>query len=441
MINRNHIAKAHVALFFLQIVMILLNASHVTAQSTTRKARAAQSKPVEITPLKCKQRVVPDFLWGVTVTTVEKIPEITSALADFKSAFPDLKPNELPPIMVRIVFDPSSRGDFEESLRQYQVAVANISEHSYVLGMIADSYDWHPYTTPESESSTSGHNNYPSRMKRFVEAMGDCVQVWEIGNEVNGEWTGWEGEPDKRDPRLPDMREKIGKQITQAFNVVRDFNQGVPEASRKQTAITILYNNDGSEHCYTLPQYEMYDWARKYIDPVVRENIDYVLLSYYENKMDCPGLKQDALTFVNVFKNLAARTMFPNAKMGFGEVGYKATCPENVKKRPNDNKCIVGDSRCRPNKMCIGQAAYIRKYYQTLTTEIRTLLACERLNKRNEKLPNFIGGYFYWFFNQDMTGRTEKGDSSNQQRNRGILKEAMPNQAKEQPPRCLVNPP
>jgi hypothetical protein len=368
---------------------------------------------------------VPDFVWGVTATSVGNIAEITSALADLKSAFPNLKPDELPPVMVRVVFDPSkSKEEFEDTLRSYQTAVWEISKHAFVLGMVVDSYGWYPYVTPESESSTSGHNNYPSRMKQFLEAMGDCVQVWEIGNEVNGEWTGWKSEPNKREPGLPDMRDKIRRQITQAFKVVQKFNEGAPEASRKKTAITLLYNSEGSRNCYTIPEYEMFDWAGK-IDREVRENVNYVLLSYYENQEDCPGLKQDAAAFIETFKHLAQEDMFPKAKMGFGEVGYKASCPKNRKdfeddKRPDDNKCIFGDPRCNPDRMCIGQEAYIRKYYGTLNTEIKA-----GLNKPGEKLPGFVGGYFYWYFNWDMVGRNKRGDDSNQKRNRGVLKDLM----------------
>jgi hypothetical protein len=407
-----------------------LGASHLVNGHPT-----ARDKVSEIIPLRCTPQRVPDFIWGITLTQISNTSEITSALADLRSSFPKLKPNDLPPIMVRVVFDPSkSEEDFIDSVRNHQIAISNISKYTYVMGTIADSYDWYPYTSPESDKSTSGHNNYRSRTEQLVRAMGDCVQVWEIGNEVNGEWTGWkEGHVPDDQGRLSNMRDKIKNQITDAFKVVQEYNSKLPPISRKKTAITLLYNSDGPEGnrrtCYQKGEYEMRLWAKNYIDTPVRENIDYVLISYYENQKDCPGLMQDAGTFISNFKALASKEMFPTAKMGFGEIGYKETCPKDDNKRADNKDCIFGKPRCSTDRICIGQQAYIRKYYQTLNIEIRSGFASARLQKPKVALPDFIGGYFYWFFVQDMTGKNKLGETQNQERNRNALKDAMSNPA------------
>lgn len=209
------------------------------------------------------------------------------------------------------------------------------------------------------------------------------------------------------------MSEKIKRQITEAFKVVQKYNNGAPQNIRKKTAITLFYNNDGVRKCWEMADYEIRAWAKSYIDPEVRANVDYVLLSYYENEGDCPELDQEPQTFIDNFKVLSAADMFPKARMGLGEVGYRMKCPKDSKERPDNKNCIAGDPRCPAEKRCIGQASYIRKYYQTLNGKIVA------------GLPNYFGGYFYWYFNSDMTGQNKAGDRSNQERNRSILKEAM----------------
>lgn len=439
----NNNLQSIIPLKVLLIAMVLVSAISANAQSTkssqkrdgTRRGGSNASVRVDapdITPLRCESREIPNFIWGLTATKVTNISDITSALMDLRTAFPTLKPDELPPIMVRVVFDPSkSEEEFTDSVRSYQNAISSISKYSYVMGTIADSYDWYPYTSKTSDASTSGHNNYRWRAEKLIRAMGDCVQVWEIGNEVNGEWTGWKkGHVPSDASKLSDMRDKIGHQIMDAFKVVQAYNSEVAPASRKRMSITLLYNSDGPKDdrrtCYDKPEYEMRSWTTKYIDKEVRDSVDYVLLSYYENKGDCPGLKQDATTFIANFKALAADGMFPKAKVGFGEVGYKETCPkDNDEKRADSKECILGKPKCPPDRICIGQEQYIIKYYQKLNDDIMAGLTDTQARKLDGTLLEFIGGYFYWFFVQDMTGRNNSGESTGQERNRNALKKAM----------------
>lgn len=408
---------------------LLLAAIFLLCAHAATARPSARGQAPDVTPLQCTPREVPDFIWGLTATNVEHVGDMTAALTDLRTAFPQLAPGELPPIMVRVVFDPSKNAaEYQDSLKHYQDAVAAISQHAYVLGTIADSYDWYPYVTPASDASASGQNNYRRRTEQLVRAMGDCVQVWEVGNEVNGEWTGWKdgntsGDRNKRAA----MRVKIGGHITEAFNAVRAYNDTVAPASRKRTALTLLYNSDGptgsGRTCYDKPEYEMRSWAQSYVGSEVRTGVDYVLLSYYENKGDCFGLRQDAATFVANFRALAEPGMFPHAKFGFGEVGYKATCPKKAEDREQKRECEAGKPSCRPEEMCIGQKAYILKYYQRLNGEIRAALAGQR--PEDGRPLDFVGGYFYWYFIQDMTGKNREGDDSGRRRNRDALKRAM----------------
>src|ERR1044071_4217991 len=116
------------------------------ASECASKASPVRAQAADIAPIHCPQRKVPDFIWGLTATNVANVPAITSALADLGTAFTRPEPGALPPIMVRVVFDPSKTGeDYLESVRDYQTAVVEISKYAYVMGTIADSYDWYPY--------------------------------------------------------------------------------------------------------------------------------------------------------------------------------------------------------------------------------------------------------------------------------------------------------
>jgi hypothetical protein len=398
------------------------NHSGLTSISLTPDETPQDNKPAPtIEPFKCTPHPVPDFFWGVTATNVNNVAEITEALKDLGKAFPDRREGELPPIIVRVTFNhDESNKDFLQNLKKYQYAVSQISQYAYVMGEIADSDEWWPYLAHDSDQSTSGHNNYRARTKQLVETMGDCVQVWEIGNEVNGEWAGSKHEPfDNSDS----MRRKIGKQIAEAYDEVQKYNKLVPPERQKKTALTVYYNDDGENDC--LPghkePYAMLTWARAdYIPAEVKDNLNYVLISYYENKKDCPGLKQEAKDFVKTFGDLAG--IFRHAKLGFGEVGYKATCPEDDNDdstRVNSLECICGKASCPSKDYCIGQANYLTKYYLTFNRNIIDEL------KRQKAPFSFVGGYFYWYFVQDMTGKNQTGDDANQKRNRAILKQAM----------------
>jgi hypothetical protein len=116
------------------------------------------------------------------------------------------------------------------------------------------------------------------------------------------------------------------------------------------TAVTLYYNQD----CWSNPSNEMFRWAEANIPPGVKQGSDYVLVSYYED--DCNGLQPD---WQSVFDRLAL--MFPNSQIGFGEVGTNGNETEEEK------------------------AAYIQRYYGL------------QINN-----PQYIGGYFYWWFSEDM---------------------------------------
>ncbi len=113
------------------------------------------------------------------------------------------------------------------------------------------------------------------------------------------------------------------------------------------TALTLYFNED----CWSDPDHEMFAWAEARVPERMKLNLDFVLVSFYED--DCNDIQPDWLP---VFDRLAA--IFPDASLGFGEVG---------------------------TAIASRKTEYIGRYY-----------GMPRL------MPRFIGGFFWWYFREDM---------------------------------------
>lgn len=238
-------------------------------------------------------RDLPDPLFGVTLDSVEKLPAVVNSLDSLSH-----KPT------ARIVFD-----EFVPA-RRYKKAVSKIHKVSYVMGELLDSFYVKQYSVKA----------YLKRTREYIDTLGSNVDIWEIGNEINGNWLG--------------KHKDVIAKMTGAYDIV--------ESHGGRTALT-LYHDQSSE--------DMLRWARKHVPQHMKNGLDYVFVSFYED--DQKGIKPK---WQSVFNRLAK--IFPNSKIGFGEVGTK-----HRKKK----------------------AEYIRRYYTM-----------------NIKHPNFVGGYFWWYFRQDM---------------------------------------
>jgi hypothetical protein len=128
---------------------------------------------------------------------------------------------------------------------------------------------------------------YKDRMLWYMEELKGLVDVWEIGNEVNGDWGG--------------ESPAVAAKITAAWQ----------EAKVRQlpTALTLFH----SDH-YKDTDRDMDAWSKKYLPASVRNGVDYVLVSFYPHKAD-----GDHPQWGKIFAELAKT--FPKAKLGFGELG------------------------------------------------------------------------------------------------------------------------
>ncbi len=243
-------------------------------------------------------------LYGVTIDNITYIDEITESLFRLER-----KPT------ARIVFD------CWQSPSYYSFAVDKIHKVSFIMGEIADSYCFAQYNTGQ----------YEARLKEYLNSFSGKVDIWEIGNEINGEWLGNTG--------------TVVEKMKSAFRIVKDKG--------KCAALTLYYNLD----CYQKPENEMFTWVLSNVPQNMKDSLDFVFVSYYED--DCNDFQPD---WQNVFDSL--NTIFPNSKLGIGECGTK-----------------ISEKK----------SSFMKRYY---SMRIST--------------PNFVGGYFWWYYKQDCVPYTKE---------------------------------
>lgn len=179
------------------------------------------------------------------------------------------------PITTRVVFDEGTAG------ADWVSSVDALTPVCQVMGMLIDS----------EYIDTLNVTQYGDRATDFLGALGGVVSIWEVGNEVNGNWTG--------DPT------DVAAKVLAAFNVFH--------GAGKPTAITVYYNPNGVDGAEPTPQ----EWTSTYLDSAVRNGVDYVLISYYE--VDFDNYRPPASVVQSLVEDLHA--LYPNALVGFGEIG------------------------------------------------------------------------------------------------------------------------
>jgi hypothetical protein len=264
-------------------------------------------------------------IYGVTVDDVSNINAIVTSLTKLP-----YKPT------VRVVFDPGT------TAAEYYPALVKLHTVAYVMGEIMDSYYF-----------PTDINTYTARTKELVNGLNGTVDVWEIANEINGEWL--RANPNGSATTVNTQEKAIGQMVAAAHQIVK--------AAGGKTAITLYYNNDPKgNNCWEKTVDNWRTWPTTFLPSTVLQNTDYALFSYYPYQ-DCPGLTPNWTTDF-----AALEAMFPNAKVGFGEIGTSSlSAPVSV------------------------QNNLITTYYPMVNTM---------------KDPKFIGGVFWWNYAEQMVPYT-----------------------------------
>jgi len=242
-------------------------------------------------------------LYGVTIDAVDKLANTVTALSNLYK-----KPT------TRIVFDEWVAAS------TYINAVNQIHNVSFIMGEILDSYYMKQYNLQQ----------YTDRVNEYYNTFGSKVDIWEIGNEINGEWLG----------KTADVVAKMNS----AYNIIK--------SKGAKTELTLYYN----WNCWSNKNNEMFAWANKNISTEMKQNLDYVFVSYYED--DCNGYQPN---WQKVMDSL--HVLFPNSKIGIGECGTTKSSKK---------------------------ASYMTRYYNMKVTT-----------------KNFVGGFFWWYFRQDCIPNTK----------------------------------
>jgi hypothetical protein len=256
----------------------------------------------------------PGPVYGVTIDDIGNISRVVSAA----EAMPYMS-------TTRVYLDPGEPASY------YKSALQHLAPHAYVMGEILDSSDMKSMTVSAEQT----------RVGSLLSALGSTVDVWEVGNEVNGNWTG--------------------SYSTGAQMLVNTYNQVAADGDR--AALTLYENSWAPNNCgdgttELTPQ----QYSSRYVPSSVRDGIGYVLLSWYPTQ--CSGLSGNVSVSTITAEVQGLHALYPNALIGFGELGL-----------PN-----------RTNSSTEAKAQSIMAYYYGIGISE----------------SYYIGGYFWWYWDEDL---------------------------------------
>lgn len=268
-------------------------------------------------------RPLPAVFRGVTTDSAWDVPALTAAIRAHRAA----------PI-VRIVLDPQPQP------AAYRPAIEALRPHAYLMGLLLDSTALRRFTAAE----------VAARADAYLAMYGDRIDLWEIGNELNGAWVG----------KTP---EEINAKVQAAYDVVAG-------KYRKRTAITLNYWS--GPNCYAKPWEDTLTYAAA-MSRAVRDGTDYVMLSIYETACR-PAQHPSAAAIGDTLARLGE--LFPNAKLAIGETGAQ------------------GQEDGLPKDPTLAKKRAIAGRYYGMDAALRARLG-----------PRYVGGYFWWYYVEDAVPR------------------------------------
>ncbi len=258
--------------------------------------------------------------WGVTVDRVNDYANVVDSIANLVEYVPNRA-------WVRIVFDEGVPATDYDTL----VAAAQAAG-LVVVGEILDSYAMPLYPMAE----------FQARVAEYVDHF-PTIDVWEIGNEVNGEWLG------------PDAAARVAW----AADYVKTQDPG-------DTTMLTFYWQMGTAGG---PATSLFQWIDDNVDAGLRADLDVVALSTWIG--DAPfGIAHD-----EVYERLHA--LFPTQRIVMGELGYWS---------PGTTKAWWWRSQTDP------------------TGAVRRALA-EHMYLANLGFDYADGGVFWWYYFDEMRDR------------------------------------
>jgi len=238
--------------------------------------------------------------------------------------------NQVLPALTNLSVTPAVRLTFTlevDSAAQGAVAATYVSPVQQIKSAIDPHTNMHPFIMGQPVDSSYmfcfSEADHAARWHDYVNTLGPYIDVWEVGNEINGNWlynTGSNADvsaqscPDDWPGGIPTTTIRdVAHKMNDAFRIVK--------AAGKQAALTLTF-------CPTdLPDTnDPFTWLDTYAtNPALRNGMDYVLISYYPDATGCGYGLPKASDWVTWFQGIQSR--FPHAKVGMGEWGYTSANP------------------------------------------------------------------------------------------------------------------
>ncbi|WP_408590157.1 hypothetical protein [Novosphingobium sp.] len=264
-------------------------------------------------------RPLPPTLRGITVDAVERAGAVLASVSAHR-AVPT----------VRVVFDPGNAPAY------YAPTIERLRPQAYIMGQLVDSSDMAKYTAAQVQA----------RARSYAAALGPKVDVWEVGNELNGDWVG-------------SSPAQINAKALRAYRVIaNEFHA--------RTAVTLNYWV--GPQCYDHKWDDTLAFARA-MPAEMRTGLDYVLLSIYETACD-PAQKPTAAQVATMLNELG--TIFPKARLGIGEIGAQGRA-DGLRANPS-----------------LAEKQRIARLYFGMQPTLAAQVG-----------PRFTGGYFWWYYVED----------------------------------------
>lgn len=373
------------------------NGSNSQQQKTTPAGVPTQPNANENTPSSsslqrplnkqwdCSQLNTAKSILGVTISDIDRSPEAIPKLRELANA-------STSPVVTRLVFDPITGKEskyLDDRLKDYVNYARAIHEFTCVIGEIGDSHDLYNFFPPHKGRDGSALS-YEDWTRRLATKLNDSVDIWEIGNELNGGWTGWKCRDDdhceynKKSSLERLQRQKDVMDATRSsYNVLKELKNSHAVKADALTALTLYYNQDQRADCAEYPEAGLNTWLSnpEVNISLIARDIDLVFLSFYEG--GCAQVSRTSEGIQGVFSHLRQTFASEKTAFGFGEVGYtNSTC---------------GESKRKQNGCAAKSATYIANYYDTMDKCLR-----KRIQGDEGKGPRYVGGYFYWWFLEDV---------------------------------------
>jgi hypothetical protein len=255
-------------------------------------------------PLPLHGVTVADFSFSGGVQDIRGSNYLSEALTSLNNL------TDLP--SVRITFTLCGVGDggscsSPAAASTYTSAVQTLKSQTrppFLLGEVLDSSYQGCFTVATAQS----------RWNDYVSTLGSSVDLWEVGNEINGNWL------DSQDAGKGGISCPWTVPSTTDADVVTDMVNAynIVKAAGKLAELTLYYPGAGT-NCDSPAAFDPITWSEANVPLNMRNGMDYVLVSYYHQ--DCKaGTDPSASAWGSFFSQV--QNLFPNAKIGFGEWGY-----------------------------------------------------------------------------------------------------------------------